>query len=112
MRTDATTLAEALERYEAEGYTGQFAAGEGTEVICYTCHQRSPAAEVPLRALLRAEGESDPDDEVAVAAVSCPKCGTKGTLVLHYGPTAPVEHDDILRALEDRREADGVDAAT
>ncbi len=110
--TEGTTMAEALARYEAEGYTSQFAATDDAAVICYTCHQRSAAADVTLRALIRTEGASDPDDMVAIAAVVCPRCGAHGTLVLHFGAMAPVEHDEVLRALEDRREADGVDAAT
>ena len=107
-----TSMTDVLATYEAEGWTGQFAAAEDTQVICYTCHQRSPAGEVHLRALVRSEGASDPDDMTAVAAVTCPRCGTKGTLILHFGPTAPVEHDDVLRALEDNRTGSGIDPAS
>jgi hypothetical protein len=110
--TDGTSMADALARYEAEGYTTQFAAADDATVTCFTCHERSPASEVILRAMLRTEGASDPDDMTAVAAVVCPRCDAHGTLILHYGATAPVEHDEVLRALEDRRQADGVDAAT
>ncbi|HEU0130052.1 MAG TPA: hypothetical protein VFQ85_03560 [Mycobacteriales bacterium] len=108
--TDATPLGEALKTYEAQGYTGQLAAQEGANVVCFSCHETSPAAEVELAALLRTEGASDPDDMTAVAAVTCPRCGTKGTLVLHYGATAPVEHDEVLSALEDRRAESAIDA--
>jgi hypothetical protein len=109
--TDATPMGEALAQYEAEGYRGQFSAQDGAQVMCYTCHEPSPARVVMLTALIRTEGASDPDDMTAVAAVTCPRCGAKGTLVLRYGATAPVEHDEVLRALEDRRTAAGVDAA-
>src|SRR4051812_27537247 len=108
--TDGTQIAEVLATYESEGYTGQFAAADGAQVICYTCHQRSAASEIELRALVRTEGASDPDDMTAVAAVTCPHCGAKGTLLLHFGAMAPVEHDDVLRALEDlRKDGGGVD---
>ena len=108
--TDATPMGEALARYEADGFTGQLSAQEGGNVICYTCHETSPASEIELTALLRTEGASDPDDMTAVAAVTCPRCAAKGTLVVHFGALAPPEHDDVLRALEDRREAAGVEA--
>jgi hypothetical protein len=108
--TDATPLGEAVATYEADGFTAQLAAQEGGQVICYACHETSPARDVELTALLRTEGASDPDDMTAVAAVTCPRCGAKGTLVLHYGATAPTEDDEVLRALEDHREAAGVDA--
>jgi hypothetical protein len=39
-----------------------------------------------------------------VAAIICPHCGQKGTLVMHYGPEATPEEDEVLRDLEDRRE--------
>lgn len=106
---DATTLKEALDRFEATGYTGQFAARAGTQVICFTCHEESPAANVGLAALIRIEGASDPDDEVAVAALDCPRCQAKGTVALTYGPEAPVDDAEVLAALEDRRRAAGVD---
>lgn len=105
--TDATPLGEAVRRFEAEGYTGQMSAQEGGNVLCYTCHTATPANEIELAALLRSEGASDPDDMTATAAVTCPHCGTKGTLVLQFGAIAPPEHDDVLRLLEDHRVASG-----
>jgi hypothetical protein len=101
--TDATPLGEVLATYEAAGFTTQLGATDDGQVMCYSCHQPSPPGDIVLDALTRTEGASDPDDMTAVAAVTCPRCGERGTLVLHYGATAPVEHDDVLRALEDRR---------
>lgn len=108
--TDATPMGEALKRFEAEGFTGQLAAMEGGVVVCYSCHEKTPAGEMELAALIRTEGASDPDDMTAVAAVTCPHCDAKGTLVVHFGALAPPEHDDVLRALEDRRTDSGVTA--
>ena len=107
--TDATPFGEALTRFENDGFTAQLAAQEGGKVICYSCHTQSDARDVELAALVRTEGASDPDDMVAVAAVGCPHCGAKGTLVLHFGAMAPVEHDEVLSALEDRRTASGIE---
>src|SRR5688500_12559882 len=70
--SDGTTLVEVIRRFEAVGYTGQFAAVDGGRVRCFTCHQDSDADEVALDVLRRTEGASDPDDMVAVAAVTCP----------------------------------------
>jgi hypothetical protein len=107
--TDATPMGEGLADYEAQGFTAQMSAQEGGLVMCYECRTASPATDVELAMLLRTEGASDPDDMTAVAAVTCPHCGAKGTLVLHYGATAPTEHDEVLRALEDHRVGSGVD---
>jgi len=65
----------------------------------------SAAEVVAVDALRRLEGASDPDDMIVVAAVSCPKCGAKGTLVLKYGPEATPEESEVLRSLEDGRSA-------
>lgn len=107
--TDATPMGEALTRFEQDGFTAQLAAQEGASVVCYACHTTSSARDVELHALVRTEGASDPDDMIAVAAVICPHCGARGTLVLHFGAMAPTEHDEVLSALEDKRTASGVD---
>lgn len=101
--SDATTLAEVTHNLEAEGFVGQFSAVDDGEVLCFTCHQRSPSFTVELDALHRTEGASDPDDMVAVGAVVCPICNTRGTLVLKYGADSTPEDADALRQLEDHR---------
>ena len=55
-----------------------------------------PGAEVQLDNLRRTEGASDPDDMAAIAAVVCPHCGPKGTLVLQYGAEATPEENEVL----------------
>src|SRR4051812_38006050 len=86
---DATTLAEVLDGFESEGFVGQFVARPGAMVECTTCHTSSPVSEIAGdHRLRRLEGASDPADMLAVAALTCPSCGTKGTLVLNYGAEA------------------------
>jgi len=55
----------------------------------------------------RMGGESDPDDIVAFVALACPRCGTRGTAVLGFGPAATAEDSDVLRDLRDERDQDG-----
>lgn len=98
---ESSALADLLSGFEVEGYRGQMAARPGGQVVCLTCHQESPAAEMQLDALERAEGASDPADMVAVAALVCPLCGAHGTLVLSYGPEADVDDADVLSLLGD-----------
>ena len=47
------------------------------------------------------EGASDPDDMLALVAMTCPQCGARGTLVLAFGPMAPEADVDVLVRLED-----------
>ena len=101
--TDGCMIAEALEHLEAEGYRGQFSARAGGMVMCLTCRRETPARDVPLAQLLRTEGVSDPDDETAIAALTCPRCGTRGTVGLTYGPEAPPDDAEVLGLLKDVR---------
>jgi len=61
------------------------------------------AAAVTMSSLRRLEGASDPDDMLAVVALTCPACGTDGTVVLGYGPNGTAEDGDVLKALRDER---------
>lgn len=101
-------MMEILARYEAQGYEGQFAARPGERVMCFTCRKEHPAREVAMRALHRLEGTSNPDAMAAVAALTCPGCKAKGTLVVTYGPDAPVEEANALRLFRDEREQSSI----
>ncbi len=99
--SDGTTLVEIIGALEAEGYVAQMAAEEGGVIRCFTCHQDSSAGDVHLEVLRRTEGASDPADMVAIAALTCPRCGARGTVALKYGPEASPEEDQVLRLLDD-----------
>ena len=58
---------------------------------------------VPMEALHRLEGASDPEDEAVVAALECPACGAWGTIVLSYGPQSSAEDAAVLANLIDDR---------
>ena len=96
---DDKTIAEVMAGMEADGFDGQMAARPGGSVVCFSCRRESPADEVGLQALHRIEGVSDPDDMVAVAALVCPRCGARGTVVLGYGPEADPDESEVLARL-------------
>jgi len=96
---DDKTIDEVMAGMEADGFAGQMAARAGGAVVCFSCRQESPADKVVLHALHRIEGVSDPDDMVAVAALTCPRCGVRGTVVLGYGPEADPDESDVLLLL-------------
>lgn len=99
---DAASLPEILRDLAAEGYAGDLVAREGGDVLCRACGEASPAAAYASAGLRRLEGASDPADMAAVAALTCPRCQSKGALVLRYGPEAGVEDGDVLAALDRR----------
>lgn len=99
MPADAATVGEILATLEAAGFGSQMAARPGGTIICFACHQESPAAELRLEALGRTEGASDPADMLAILGLTCPKCGARGTIVLGYGPEADPDDAEVLAHL-------------
>ena len=101
--SDHTTLSALVADYEQAGFTGQFEVEPDAKVRCATCAAVAPASSVPMHSLRRVEGASDPADMAALVALSCPQCGSRGTLVLTYGPAASPEDGDVLGAFRDLR---------
>ena len=83
---------------EKSGYTGQFSVSQESKLRCLSCDTEVDPASIEPESILRVEGASDPDDMAAVAAVTCPNCSAKGTVVLKYGPEASPEDAHVLSA--------------
>jgi hypothetical protein len=92
-----------LAAFRDKGFTYEFHARPGGIVECGGCHAPHRADALELHHLERLEGDSDPAEMLAVCAVVCPGCGTRGTLVLTYGPESTREDDEVLELLEDAR---------
>jgi hypothetical protein len=105
--SDYTTLVEVLDAYRRDGWDGDVTVTEDGRLRCGACRHEVDPAEVILDSLRRLEGASDPDDMLAVLAVTCPGCGAKGTAVVHFGPGATEAESAVLLALEDRRDGRG-----
>jgi hypothetical protein len=96
---EAQTLTGVLRELEQHGYTSQFAAQPAGRIRCIECGREFEPDGTSVATVRRLEGASDPDDMLAVLPATCPKCGAKGTLVLGFGPEAPIEDSEILAAL-------------
>jgi hypothetical protein len=96
---DATTLGEVVDELARAGFVGSLRSLSGGRVSCLTCRSVVAAATLRPVSMRRLEGPSDPTDMLAVAALVCPVCATRGTLVLGYGPDAAPEDSDVLTAL-------------
>ncbi len=101
--SDNTTLAAILASYERSGFDSSFSPRTGGTIECVHCDSVLPSSQFTIDSLRRLEGASDPDDMIAVVALSCPKCQAKGLLVLGYGPMASAEDSDILASMQDGR---------
>jgi hypothetical protein len=102
----SATLLEVLAEIAREGFTGQFmarapeASTQAGRIECVTCHTEFSADAAEVSELRRLEGASDPDEMLAVIALTCPNCATRGALVLNYGPVATVEDAAALLGLD------------
>ena len=101
--SDNTTLLEVLDELAAQGFSGTMWVTADGMLRCEGCGAELDPSVVRMHELRRLEGASDPDDEIAVAAVECPVCNLKGTLVLHYGPEASLEEMAMLESLTRNR---------
>ncbi|MBW8826168.1 MAG: hypothetical protein JF603_07450 [Acidobacteria bacterium] len=97
----AESLVDATRQLAEEGWGGQATPMEGGSIRCDSCGVASPAGRFGVDGFHRQEGASDPDDQSAVVAITCPACSAKAALVLHYGPAASPEDADVLAALPD-----------
>jgi hypothetical protein len=98
---DATSILAVVQAFEREGYTAQFAVRDGGRIACIACGTLVDPGRVEVHHFRRMEGASDPDDMLALAALTCPHCRARGTLVLAFGPMAPDADMDVLLRLED-----------
>jgi hypothetical protein len=96
---DARTLTEVLDLLTERGFDHEMRAEADAKVQCLECQARTAAASLVPADLYRLEGASDPDDMLAVVALTCPACGSRSSLVLGYGPEASEEDSAVLRDL-------------
>src|SRR5438067_7345085 len=98
---DAQTITDVMRTLDGQGFTGQFRPLDGGNVQCLTCRSSFAAGSVSAERIVRLEGVSDPADMLAVIALRCPHCSTKGTLMVNYGPDSTPEEADVVGALGD-----------
>ena len=95
-----TTLVEVLQELADRGFAATMWVAADGKLRCEGCDAEIEPSAVVVHEFRRMEGASDPDDMLVVAAVECPLCGTKATIVLHYGPQSSPEDMEVLRHLE------------
>ena len=96
---DLTTI---LAQLVADGYDADLYARDGM-LMCRDCDEAIDPSTVVIDRVERLEGDSDPDEEVAVFALSEGPCGRKGTYTVVYGPNVPAADAAIERKLRDAR---------
>ena len=102
MADSPATVTDVLQSLSARGYDADFLIRDGL-VRCGGCGALVPASELTVDEVYRFEGPSDPGDEMIVLAVTCQRCGRRGTLVTGYGSSSSPEEAELLTALRDSR---------
>ena len=96
-----TTLSEILNKLKKEGYTEDFNRVEsGPEGPGHLIRQHPEAFVIDRH--YRFEGNSNPDDEAVVYAISSHKFQVKGVLVNGYGVSSDAATDALLNVLKVR----------
>ncbi len=102
--SEGTTITEVLDAYGAAGFSGSFSITDEAAVECLACRATIEPERIRMSSLRRMEGESDPADMLAIVAITCPNCQSRGTALLGYGPMATSEEAAVLTALRDHRD--------
>ena len=92
------TLSEVIAALQAEGYTGNWFASDEGLLRCSDSGLDTDPSVVTIDRTMRFEGQSDPDDEVILFALSEPG-GRKGVYSAPYGPAMPPADAAVIAKL-------------
>lgn len=92
------TVTDALTRLRAEGFTNDFSATSQGGLACSGCLATMDPAATRVHETVRFEGDSNPDDQDIVLAISC-SSGCKGVYSAAYGPATPPNDIAVLQKL-------------
>ena len=102
MEKNFGTVSQTIDGLKKEGYTMDFNINQE----CVACHKTNIVLspdEFEIDAVCRFEGESNPDDEAVVYAISSPKFGVKGVLINAYGTYADGASNALVQKLHEKQ---------
>lgn len=94
-------MLEAIARLRAAGYDHDIRAAPDGQLRCGGCGELLDPHDLVTDEIARFEGESNPDDEAILVALTTPR-GHRGLYSSAYGPDTPVEDVAILQAMARR----------
>ena len=102
MKESYGTLSETVNGLKKDGYNFDFNMADDCIICDQTKTSLSPD-DFQIDKFYRFEGDSNPDDESIVYAISSPKFGMKGVLVNGYGISADPASEKLIEKLRVRR---------
>lgn len=91
------TLSEAMARLVSDGYTEDVSAHDDGKLHCTGCRSICEPSDVAIDAVVRFEGDSNPDDEAVLFALDCG--AHKSLYAVAFGPGTPPNDVAAVRAL-------------
>jgi len=98
MKESYGTLSETITGLKQDGYTLDFNMQQDC-IVCKTANVSLSPEEFEIDKIYRFEGESNPDDEAVVYAISSRNNNVKGTLVNSYGLYADETSSKLIEKL-------------
>lgn len=98
-----TTLSEVINHLKEKGYTTDLNL-KPNYLKCEGDSQKLFPGEFIVDKHYRFEGESNPDDEAIVFAISSVKHNLKGVLINGYGISSEGISDEMIKALDERKD--------
>ena len=99
MKESYGTLSETIGGLKREGYTLDFNISQKRSV-CNAANTILSPHDFEIDKVYRFEGESNPDDQSILYAISSPKFGFKGILINGYGISADAATNAIIAKLK------------
>lgn len=93
-----TTLSEAVNDLQRRGYTDDLRVDD-RKLFCTTRKEALDPVDFHIDEFHRFEGNTDPEDESIVYAISSDKHGLKGILINAFGPDASPLIQELVRRL-------------
>lgn len=98
--SDNASVGGVLRHLGEQGFATSFVPGGQQAVLrCTNCDSETGIEHFTVHDERRMEGASDPDDMVMIAALECPSCSARGTIVLGFGPNASEVDADLIASM-------------
>ena len=94
-------MLEAVARLQTAGYRLEFSAVPGGRLRCSGCADVVDASSLTVDETVRFEGDSNPDDEAILVALTL-QCGHQGLYSAAFGPSTPPDDVEVLHVLVTR----------
>ncbi len=92
------TMLQAVARLRSTYYPTELRAEPGGILRCGACDQSTDAGRVTVDETARFEGDSTPEDESILLAITM-SCGHRGLYSAAFGPATPADDAEVLRGL-------------